>query len=457
MKVLLVLMSGFIWFSAVSQQVESGVAKDSLMQAQEQRIAEYRRNREIYQKLYAENPREAVEWKINNRYAKLTGTARLEGYLNNQRIDTLKEINLSAAGLDKVPEFVFGAKKLEVLILDDNRIRKLPKELTQLGNLKRIYWRGNALDDFRFIRIQKIKGLQRLDISDNLLTRMPLGIRKLEGLKELVAEENFFGAVPVSRLKHAETLEIVSLSKAHDLTLGETDYAPLNYLKVFKANKCQLKSIDPSFYQMAGLNELQLQENELTEIPEGISALKNLTKLSFYKNQLKSLPDDLFDLNLKVIDLYYNDLEVIPSEIGNLTDLEILFLAHNKIYSLPESIGELTNLDELYLHHNRLSVLPGSLSQLNKLRVVRVNDNYLEDFPSQFLGIQSIVDLDISNNQIKTIPDKLASQKNLQLFTYQDNPMNFDKGQNEQVAQMIYQMSQKGVICVPRVYLEESE
>ncbi len=454
MKVLLILISGLIWIPAVCQPTNLTAEQDSVRRIREEKMMEFRRQREIYERMYAENPRTAVEWKIDQRINELSGRSRLENYQKNQRIDTLREIDLTSAGLTEVPDFVLKAKNLEILVLDDNQIKKLPKELEKLEKLKRIYWRGNKLDNVWWIRIPQINDLERFDISDNLLSRMPLGVRKLEGLSELVAEENFFGEVPVSRLKKASFIRILSMNKSHDLSLGENQYQQLGFLKVFKANKCQLNAIDASLYKLAGLNELQLQENELKAIPEGISQMSNLTKLSFYKNELQTLPPDLFDLNLKVIDLYYNELEVISPEIGNLKDLEILFLAHNKIYSIPETLGDLKKLDELYLHHNRLSVLPPSLSDLKKLRVVRVNDNYLVDFPTQFLGIQSLEDFDISNNQITTIPERLADQKNLHLFTYQENPMDFNSRENAHLAKMIYQMSEEGVICVPRVYQE---
>lgn len=450
-------MSGISFIPSVAQQVLQQTQTDSIQEARMRKFEIYEKRKQIYDKMYAVDPKATVDsanWAIIKN-GQGNSEERITAYLSNDRMDTLTEIDLSASGLKEVPSFVFKAKSLELLILDDNHIKKLPKALGELPNLKRIYWRRNQLDDFWWISIKKIEGLDKLDISNNSLSRMPVGIKKLTGLKELVAEENFFGEVPINRLKKATFLRTLSLSKSHDLIINENNYENLNFITVFKANKCKLERIDPSIYDMTGLDELQLQENELVSIPVGISRLSNLTKLSFYKNKLTALPKDLFDLNLKVIDLYYNELEVIPEWIGELENLEILFLAHNRIYALPESVGNLTRLDELYLHHNRLSVLPESLSNLTELKVARVNDNYLEDFPTQFLGLTELKDLDISNNQIKTIPKGLADLDYLDLFNYQDNPINFNIPANSYVPDMIYTMIEKGVICVPRVYKEE--
>lgn len=431
--------------------------QDSVMKARLEQLSAYRKQQRIYRKMYANAPREAVDSAVlSKKKANATlGKSRLEAYRMNDRIDTLRKIDLSYAGLEEVPEFVFEAEQLEVLVLDYNDIRKLPKKLDDLPALKRIYWRANHLDNYWWIRIQKISGLEKLDISNNLLTRLPTGVKNLEGLEELVVEENFLGEVPVRRLKRADFIQTISFNSAHDFSIQEDDYEKINFIEIFKANQCDLEELHPSFYQIHALKELQLQENQLADIPVGISALTSLNKLSFYKNQLTHLPKDLFDLNLEVIDLYYNELEVIPEAIGKMKDLKILFLSNNKLYSLPESLGNLTDLEELYLHHNRLSVLPASLSGLKQLEVARVNANYLVDFPRQFLDKPHLRDLDVSDNQIKTIPPEVADLETLKLFTYHENPIDFNAPENAHLSPMIVEMMDQGVTCVPRVYQEE--
>lgn len=458
MKPLLILsLLGLLAIDASAQEGGVMTREDSIQQARLAQITRHQRQMEIFREMYKENPRAAVDSANAGKMAENleAGLARLKAYEGNGRIDTLVQIDLSYAGLREVPDWVWKARALEVLILDYNNIKKLPRELVRLTKLKRIYWRGNGLEDFLWVRIARIEGLEKLDISNNLLTRLPMGVKKLEGLKELVMDENFFGEIPVSRLKRADFIKVASFNKSHLLELGENRYDKIGFLEVLKANNSRLTYLHPSLYGISELNELQLQENQLTGLPPGISKLKKLTKLSLYKNEITALPEDIFDLNLTVIDLYYNQLEVVPEAIARLKNLEILFLAHNKIYSLPESIGELDKLAELYLHHNRLSVLPESLSKLQGLNVARVNDNYLVEFPSQFLGMPLLWDLDISNNQITTVPTELEQMDNLKLFTYQENPIDIEAARNAHLAAMISRMMDDGVTCVPRVYREE--
>ncbi len=432
-------------------------SQDSIRQVMEERMKKWETRRELYKRMYAEDPYHTIDsvLQANRVDYQQKGTDRLKKYEANTRIDTLEEIDLSYANLEEIPEFVFAAKNMEVLILDYNYIKKLPKQLNELPKLKRLYWRANDLDKVWWIKIQKIDSLEKLDISNNLLTRLPTGVKHLENLKELVANENFFGEIPIKRLSKAESVKEVSFSKSHLISIQEGDYEKLQSVKVFKVNNSGLKHIHSSLFKMPALEELQLQENQLVTIPMGISKMNHLTKLSFYKNQITSLPDDLFEMNLKVIDLYYNELEVIPETIGNFKDLEVLFLAHNKIYSLPQSIGQLTKLEEFYAHHNRLSVLPESVSNLTRLKIARVNDNYLSEFPTQFLEMEYLSDFDISNNQLTTLHSGLEKLKALELFSYQENPINFESAENKYISPMIVRMLDKGVTCIPRIYKEE--
>lgn len=288
------------------------------------------------------------------------------------------------------------------------------------------------------------------------MTKVPIGIRKLSNLKELVLDENLFEDIPINRLSGARSIETVSFNKSPRITISKGNYSRLDFIKVFKANNCGLKSVDPFFYRMSGVEDTQLQENKLEVIPDGISKLDRLTRLSFYKNELKSLPNDLFNLkNLVVIDLYFNRLEVIPEEIGQLKTLEILYLASNRIYDLPESIGQLINLSQLYIHRNRLSAIPESIGNLENLKVFRVNENCLIGFPLQVLGLKKLEYLDISDNQITTIPKEVKSLDKLKLFTYNENLVDFDRPENRHLAPMIVRMTDSGTICIPRVYYAE--
>jgi Leucine-rich repeat (LRR) protein len=58
--------------------------------------------------------------------------------------------------------------------------------------------------------------------------------------------------------------------------------------------------------------------------------------------------------NLEKLNLEFNKLKLIPTELGNLINLKQIFLNNNK-------------LGQLYLNHNKLEFLPSELGLLKKL------------------------------------------------------------------------------------------
>ena len=64
----------------------------------------------------------------------------------------------------------------------------------------------------------------------------------------------------------------------------------------------------------------------------------------------------------------------IPSEIGDLINLEKLYLNNNQLTgSIPSEIGDLINLEKLYLNSNQLTgLIPPSIGNLTNLKELRI-------------------------------------------------------------------------------------
>lgn len=379
---------------------------------------------------------------------------RIKGYQNNTRLDTLKEIDLSHGRLTNVPEFVYKATSLDRLILDYNDLNKLPGKLKKLKQLKQLDW-SNIQVTHEKAKMPKLKSLEILDLSENSIQKLAK-LKKLQRLKTLELSSNAFAAIPVKSLQGNKKLENLYLNKNTQLQVGPGNYAAIPNLKVLKLGSCDLTSIDESIYRMTSLIELQLHENKLQTIPGGISNLQQLKTLSFYKNELNTLPADFYNLkNLQIVDLYYNHLEVIDTAISLLKNLEVLYLSNNDIYDIPAQIGELPKLRELYLAFNKLTSIP-ELKDLTTLKVLRIDNNTLYEFPQDLLYLTHLTYLDFSSNQISGIPPGLdTSYPEMQLLYFRENPIDFDTPQNQYIAPMIFEMSQRGVVCSPSFSVKE--
>ena len=95
---------------------------------------------------------------------------------------------------------------------------------------------------------------------------------------------------------------------------------------VLEWNEKKLASLSPTSADLGRLNALwglNLQNNELTELPEGISQVTSLTDLFLPGNKLADLPGKIIGRLTSLTDLYLggNYLRSVPAEIGRLREL----------------------------------------------------------------------------------------------------------------------------------------
>ncbi|MDM8527969.1 COR domain-containing protein, partial [Anaerolineales bacterium HSG24] len=153
------------------------------------------------------------------------------------------------------------------------------------------------------------------------------------------------------------------------------------------------------------LTQLDLSYNNLTELPEFLGQLTNLTTLNLGSTNLSELPEFLGQLtNLTTLNLGSTNLSELPESLGQLTNLTSLDIGSNELSELPEFLGQLTNLSQLNLRDNNLSELPESLGQLTNLTMLYLEDNNLSELP-EFLGnLTNLTNLDLSYNKLGELP-----------------------------------------------------
>lgn len=76
---------------------------------------------------------------------------------------------------------------------------------------------------------------------------------------------------------------------------------------------------------------------------------------------------------MKELDLSFNQLSELPSEVGQFNQLEALDLSHNRLQALPDEFASISSLRVLLLHGNdalaTFSVAPSQLFSLQQLTV----------------------------------------------------------------------------------------
>ncbi|KAI8826061.1 uncharacterized protein EV422DRAFT_479806, partial [Fimicolochytrium jonesii] len=130
---------------------------------------------------------------------------------------------------------------------------------------------------------------------------------------------------------------------------------------------------------------LNLNKRDLAVLPPlSTDHCGALTKLLLSRNRLASLPSTLFEQmpNLKVLDLSDNCLGRIPEGLDRLPNLLELNVASNGIDRVGSELGVCTGLRILSLGKNRLyEVTPEALAPLLHLCFLDLSSNFMRTVP----------------------------------------------------------------------------
>ncbi|WP_213155688.1 F-box protein [Neochlamydia sp. AcF65] len=172
------------------------------------------------------------------------------------------------------------------------------------------------------------------------------------------------------------------------------------------------------------ITALDLSKAGVTYLPSEIGQLSQLQLLSLSQNQLTALPAEIGQLS-QLYDLFLNNnqLTSLPAELGQLSQLKNLQLDQNQLTSLPAELGQLSELQWLYLNQNQLTSLPAEIGQLSQLQELILNQNQLTSLPGEIGQLPELQWLYLKQNQLTALPAEIGRLAKLQSLSLSQNQL----------------------------------
>ncbi len=171
---------------------------------------------------------------------------------------------------------IFKLINLQRILLNNNQLKKIPKQIAKLTNFKELILINNQIKEIPK-EIIKLTNLQMLWLIGNQIKKIPKEITNLTNLQELSLVSNQIKEIPK---------EIAKLTNLKELSLISN----------------QIKIIPEEIAKLTNLKELSFVSNQIKEIPKEIAKLTNLHTLSFSNNQIKELPKEFIIKNFKLFE-----------------------------------------------------------------------------------------------------------------------------------------------------------
>ncbi|OQR67938.1 slit3 protein-like [Tropilaelaps mercedesae] len=179
-------------------------------------------------------------------------------------------------------------------------------------------------------------------------------------------------------------------------------------------NRFSLRLLPTSFLPLAGLESLDLSENNIGSLPHALlCGLNQLRFVNFTRNKFSDVvnmglsSESRCSPAIRELEVAHNRLKLLSDRgFASLPHLEELRLDHNQItHAESSSLSGLTKLERFDITHNVLVSLPATLFRPTpKLSELYLRNNSLNALPPDlFTGLNDLTMLDLAHNQLSSL------------------------------------------------------
>ncbi|MEJ1277411.1 leucine-rich repeats and IQ motif containing 4 [Cricetulus griseus] len=228
--------------------------------------------------------------------------------------------------------------------------------------------------------------------------------------------------------------EILALKELEELHLEnnqiseiDPDIQHLKNVRVLYLHKNNLQFLCQELASLSSLESLDVSSNPLlySSLPV-LSCLRTLRELRLYDTGLREVPTVICKSlhHLQLFGLSGNHLESLPKEIVNQTKLREIYLKKNQFFVFPPDLCVLVNLEVIDMDYNKLKAIPeeiGNLVKLQKFYLLYMRNTSLRGLRRSFKRLVNLRFLDLSQNHIDHFPAQICALKNLEILALDDN------------------------------------
>ena len=368
------------------------------------------------------------------------------------QLSNLKLLDMSGNNISEIDgNLLKGLSSLVELDFSKNKIKYIPNSIQFLVFLEVLRFSNNQLleipEEFGFLT-----RLKKLFLNDNSLQFLPKNIfSKMIGLEEIYLYKNRLENICDSyssifdNMKHLKFLDMHS----NYLTLFNI-FTEMPILDSLLLSYNQIQSIN-GLDKCYNLNNLDINNNKITEFPPDILKLKKLTTLNLQNNDLNSIPNTLGLMNSLVrLNIEGNPLKRLVGKMRNCSteelknylksriteqDLENTPMTKEDLYDINDNNDNLNNIIIKNIYNNGLNMKEMNLKNLpieemqnciqkNSLNKIDFSSNQINDINNLTYvlnRIESITELNLSKNIIETFPLIILSLPNLSILNISKN------------------------------------
>ena len=295
----------------------------------------------------------------------------------------LIELNASNNFLKKMPEMPIS---ITTISIEFNEISTLP-DLTALTNLSSLNISYNQIETIPQIP----ESLEFFDFSNNYVAT--IAPANTPNLKRLIFASNRLKTCPPYNAS-----EFLRFAASHNFLTTVDHFESCNRILRLELEYNNLTEIPNSIMELTYIQSLYLSNNKIKKISKKFSKIKGIGIFQITSNPLKALPQ----LSSTLVYLYagYCEISKLPN-LSNYKRLAILCMPGNKISKIPK-LPE--SLKSIWLSRNSISafpVLPQSIEQVD------LSYNLIKTFP-QNLCLSNLEELDLTHNLLTSFPSNFV-------------------------------------------------